>query len=230
MKDILLAIKKANRNFLPLLQAHFLELFSIFLFCELFDQFFKATSQLATSQGIQNLPALFGRLTVSLLSLVLLTHWVPLRTYQYEKLWGPENLFNFAARHLKNFSLESFRALGMTLLFSLLLILPGFWKYLQFILVPYVVLCDPEYTNGKVDALQESKKLMTGLTPLIFVLFLLFLPVYYLIAQITEPYLITQTPIPWLLSFLGQSLGAYYFNLLLFELYRVRKTGLNNRA
>ncbi len=52
--------------------------------------------------------------------------------------------------------IENLRAWGSTFLWSLLLILPGLYKWLSYSLVPYVVLFSKKYSEGQVDALEFS--------------------------------------------------------------------------
>jgi len=52
--------------------------------------------------------------------------------------------------------IENLRAWGSTFLWSLLLILPGLYKWLSYSLVPYVVLFSKKYSEGQADALELS--------------------------------------------------------------------------
>lgn len=70
---------------------------------------------------------------------------------------------------------ESFRAIGITVLWSFVLILPGLYKFLQFVLVSPICLLNSQYQLGKVDALSLSAKLSRGHLLKIFGLALVFL-------------------------------------------------------
>jgi hypothetical protein len=52
---------------------------------------------------------------------------------------------------------EQTRALGKILLWSLVLLLPGFYKFLQTLFIGPVVLLDPQYENNQSDALLQSR-------------------------------------------------------------------------
>ena len=172
--------------------------------------------------GYQNLGVPMGRLTVSLLLFVLMTMLIPLRDMQDNHNHPPMGLWTFSMLHLKSFTLESLRSLGWVLLFLPLLIIPGLIKYLQYLFVPYVVLCDPKYQAGEVDALAQSARLMKGLVPIFLIFLFLSVPLIMWTGQFTEPILATKEPLKWLMSFAMVSTLSLYFNLLLYRLYRVR--------
>lgn len=71
------------------------------------------------------------------------------------KPWG--NLLAFFRNFLKQIFIETLRAWGKVLLWSLLFIIPGIWKYLELCLVPFVVTSSEAYAEGKLDALQASR-------------------------------------------------------------------------
>lgn len=60
---------------------------------------------------------------------------------------------------------ESIRVLTRVLLWMLALIIPAFFVYIRYILMPYVVFFDPDYHEGKVDALERARTLTKGLMP-----------------------------------------------------------------
>jgi hypothetical protein len=68
----------------------------------------------------------------------------------------------FAESYLGSFLAEYLRALANVLLFGLLLLLPGFYKYCRLIFVPYITLFAKPYRAGKMDALALSADLTRG--------------------------------------------------------------------
>ncbi|MFP5519475.1 MAG: hypothetical protein ACLGGX_06200 [Bdellovibrionia bacterium] len=74
----------------------------------------------------------------------------------------------------QQFLIESLRSWGKVILYSLFLLLPGFWKYSQLIFVPFVVFFSKNYAQGKVDALSESRKRFSQHRIKILVLIVLF--------------------------------------------------------
>ncbi|UOF02178.1 hypothetical protein [Bdellovibrio reynosensis] len=108
-----------------------------------------------------------------------------------------DDLEVFLKKHLNQMYIESLRAWGKTLLWSLLFILPGFWKYLQYSLVPFVVTSSQRYDLGKEDALQRSAEVVNkhwGKILGILFLFHLFIPM--MVTTLFDSYrLIWKTPV-----------------------------------
>lgn len=67
-----------------------------------------------------------------------------------------ESLHDFYGKYINQVFIETLRTWGKTLMWSLLFILPGIWKYLEYSLVPFVVTSSTRYDDGKIDALQAS--------------------------------------------------------------------------
>ncbi|GIL17885.1 MAG: hypothetical protein BroJett040_16360 [Oligoflexia bacterium] len=65
-------------------------------------------------------------------------------------------VLQFLGRNLNQLFIEEMRASGKALLWSIPLILPGVWKFIEFTFVPFVVIKDPDYALGKLDALRTS--------------------------------------------------------------------------
>lgn len=81
--------------------------------------------------------------------------------YALNTLTGWKNsLTDFLKKNLNQIYIESLRSWGKTLLWSLLLILPGFWKYIELSLVPFVVTSSAKYDEGKEDALKKSAEIV----------------------------------------------------------------------
>lgn len=68
------------------------------------------------------------------------------------------NLSHTWKQDLNLLFIEQFRAMGQVLLWSLLLIVPGLIRLAQLSLVPFVVLLDPKYKAGQLDALKTSTR------------------------------------------------------------------------
>jgi len=71
----------------------------------------------------------------------------------------PDGLNQYLVEKFPSLLIEEMRSWGQCLLFSLLLIIPGLFRLLQLLFVPFVVLFDPAYERGEVDALQKSSSL-----------------------------------------------------------------------
>lgn len=68
----------------------------------------------------------------------------------------------FDTPYLGSFLAEYLRMLAQILMWGLLLILPGFWRYMQLIFVPLVALFAREYRDEDADAMRLSERLARG--------------------------------------------------------------------
>lgn len=59
--------------------------------------------------------------------------------------------------NLNLIAIESLRAWGKMVVYSLFFILPGLWKYLQYQFIPWIVCFSKSYSRGEVDALKASE-------------------------------------------------------------------------
>ncbi len=71
-----------------------------------------------------------------------------------------QSLGPFLKKNLNQVYIENLRAWGKTLLWALLFILPGIWKYIQYTMVPLVVTSSQKYDSGAEDALAASSKIV----------------------------------------------------------------------
>lgn len=69
------------------------------------------------------------------------------------------NLFGHIQYYFKHLIIETVRSYGRIALWSLLLLLPGLYKYLRLSLVGYIVQFSEEYDSGAKDALEMSSEL-----------------------------------------------------------------------
>lgn len=70
-----------------------------------------------------------------------------------------KNVFAHWKKHWAQVFIEYFRATLRVLLWSLFLLLPGFYKYSRLAFVPLITQFDPEYLAGHRDALKTSEDL-----------------------------------------------------------------------
>jgi hypothetical protein len=68
----------------------------------------------------------------------------------------------FAAPYLSSFLAEYLRVLAQVLMWGLLLLIPGFFRYCQLIFVPFVTLFSKSYREGELDALKMSERIASG--------------------------------------------------------------------
>lgn len=72
-----------------------------------------------------------------------------------------DDVWTHFSKHLKHLVIEVLRGMG-SIAVGLLLIIPGLRRLFQYIFIPFVVQFDRDYQQGKVDALERSKQLVTG--------------------------------------------------------------------
>ncbi|MGZ3743396.1 MAG: hypothetical protein ACXWRE_06795 [Pseudobdellovibrionaceae bacterium] len=73
-----------------------------------------------------------------------------------------KGLWEYIQKHLNQMSIEVLRSWGKTLLWSLLFILPGLWKYLEYTMIPFVVTLSQAYERGEEDSLMASARVVRG--------------------------------------------------------------------
>lgn len=86
---------------------------------------------------------------VNLLFPLMISYWL-LVQFKKSHDWGEE---------FQQMVIEHMRAWGKIITWSLLLILPGLYKWLALTFVPYVVLFSKKYHAGEVDALKQSARI-----------------------------------------------------------------------
>lgn len=131
------------------------------------------------------------------------------------------SLSGFIDKHLNQLFIETLRAWGKTLLWSMVFLLPGIWKYLHYSLVPFVVAGSPLYREGRVDALQASTSIVSKHRVKvlgIFILFHLFIPI--VLSALFDAYrLIWKTPLASLLLSLLDTYLLIISTHLLFKIF-----------
>lgn len=207
----------------------FLPLFALVVLSSNIDQYLNLhiENALRDPNGAQNQVYFFGFLSIisSILFPVILT---AVALYSLNTLTGwTKSLGEFLGKNLNQIYIETLRSWGKTLLWSLLFILPGVWKFLEYSLVPLVVTSSQKYDEGKEDALKKSASIVRhnwGKILGVFLLFHLFIPV--ILSSFFDSYrLIWKTPVA---SLVLSALDTYLLLVsthILFNIYRseVRK-------
>lgn len=67
-----------------------------------------------------------------------------------------KGLFAYIAHYWNQMSIEILRSWGKTVMWCLVMVLPGLWKYVEYTMIPFVVTLSPRYDSGEVDALKAS--------------------------------------------------------------------------
>lgn len=155
----------------------------------------------------QMLLAMMGQVLTDLMVAGILIIVIPLRLHEIDNNKSPQSWFSFASQHIWPLTIESLRVITSVLLWSLLFIIPGIFRYTRLSLYPYVIYFDNDYKEGKKDVLTASNDLVRGVGLIIFLI--LVLPIV--------PYLISHDLIKNLTGILHlQSLfGVKIFNTLI---------------
>jgi hypothetical protein len=216
--------------FKHLIQTSLLALILTFLGCELLEHYFTILMKLSSEDQLMYLLSIVGQLSTALIEFLVLTLLVPLRVMEFESHTPPSSFWKFSKMHTKQLLVESIRALAVTLMWALLLVIPGIFKYLRFSFVSYVVVADPEYNIGNRDALEYSNELIKGFTIQIFLFLAVLFGLSMALDTLREKFPITQFPVQ------AVFIGACFFiinlyaNVLLFRVYQMRVKKLSERT
>ena len=177
---------------------------------------FQVEEALRNPQGMNSAVYLYGFLSLlcSLffpLILILLCLWAlrPSAPSMTERTtW--KQISHFFKHYMPQLIIETLRAWGKILLWSLLFILPGLVKYVAYVLVPFVVASSPRYDKGELDALETSKNLVKKhWWEILGLIFIFHLTIPLVLTVFFDEYrLFSQTPVASLFLSL---LDAYLF-------------------
>jgi len=106
-------------------------------------------------------------------------------------------LWDFVQVHMNQLGIEILRSWGKTLLWSLLFILPGIWKYFEYTMIPFIVTLSKRYERGEEDALKASSQMVRRNLPKVLAVFLIFHFIFpsILTVMFDDYRLVWQTPI-----------------------------------
>lgn len=202
----------------------FLPLFALVVLSSNIDQYLnlKMETALRDPLGVQTQVIYYGFFSIlsSVLFPVLL---VSIALYALNNLDSTtRTLQDFWDKYLNQMYIETLRAWGKTLQWTLLLIIPGIWKYVELSMVPFVVTSSQAYDEGRIDALKGSAQVVRRrwfVILAILVLFHLFIP--GVLTTVFDAYrLIWKTPLQ---SLLLSALDTYLLLVsthILFNIFR----------
>ncbi|MEK6772355.1 MAG: hypothetical protein AABY64_00315 [Bdellovibrionota bacterium] len=130
----------------------------------------------------------------------------------------------FAEKFASQSLIETLRAWGKCIVYSLLLIIPGLWKFLEYSFIPWIVCLHPSYDKGEIDALQTSTRFFRKVWVKMFFLMLLFVAIIPLVmTSLFEQYrLIWITPLPALgLHFIDTLIHILFFQCITLIFFRL---------
>ncbi len=165
LNDLMLkkAILLTSQAIVPLFKSSFGLLIPIGIISEGMKYYFSLAPQLAPRDSSLQMLSQIGDFTVSLTASFLLILLIPIRLDDWYHKRPFQKWLGIVQPNGWPLFVEGFRMTGQILLWSLLLIIPGIYKQIQYLFVPFVVLFDSEYKSGKVDALNKSAQLSKGI-------------------------------------------------------------------
>jgi len=128
------------------------------------------------------------------------------------------DIFGSFRNHFKYLTIESLRTILPVLLKSLLFIIPGILEYLRLSMVLFIVMLDPEYQAGKVDALDRSREITKGRLSFVF-LFLMLSAAFELFSTALQSQKLALSPFTYCGLFALSLAGTGYANVLFFCVY-----------
>ncbi|MCK6599574.1 MAG: hypothetical protein L6Q37_14510 [Bdellovibrionaceae bacterium] len=203
------------------LKQNLILLLFLFFVNSLFEQFLiqKLEQILKSQSNFQLQLFLYGGLNI--LSSILFPIAISILTLFFFK--NPSSLFfvHIRLRDIESLLIETLRSWGKTMWWGFLFILPGFYKFLSYSFVPFVVLLDNDYSLGKKEALAESSRIFKerwAISLLALIIFQLILPL--MLSSLLDSYRnFEDTPLPALLSSAIQGILSLWGFLLLMEIY-----------
>ncbi|WP_413587519.1 hypothetical protein [Bdellovibrio sp. HCB274] len=198
-------------------------LFVLLVLSSNIDQFLNQQVETALRDPMGAAPQVYWFGFLSIISSIIfpvLLITTALFAMQSEKI--SEGLSEFYGKYINQIFIETLRTWGKTLLWALLFILPGIWKFLEYSMVPFVVTSSRKYDEGQIDALSASAKVfrkhwfkITG----ILVLFHLFIPL--ILTSLFDSYrLLWKTPVASLILNLLDTYLLIISTQLLFNVFK----------
>lgn len=209
-------ISQANRFFWKVCKSNFF--FFIFLFfsqeflLQLFAQFNRiaqVTADFSTNALID-----FGFFAIDFLFSFIFLMSIPfLLAGEKGSLWQK------ARQNLNQICIEMLRGISSILRWSILFILPGLYRHLQYLFIPFIVFFSEGYARGEKDALEESKRLFNQAKWFLLAFSIIFTLLHSFIDQISAQKLYAESfLVPfWRLLYTAMSIYLYCF---LFAAYK----------
>lgn len=156
------AFALSNRSYVPLIKSSYGVLLPLWILSELLNQYFDFCIKVAQRGGIDQIIAQLGQLATSITVSFVLILLLPIRLHDWQNKRPYQEWAKIVSQHSWPLFVEGLRMTGHILMWAILFVVPGLYKQIRYIFVPFVVLFDPEYKNGKVDALSQSSELTKG--------------------------------------------------------------------
>jgi len=214
-------MQHARKKFFPLIKnswGFLLSLWILISICTMyFEEMLKLDPQRATSVGIL---ATVGLIMTSILESFALMNILPFRLDELERHLHPRPLGPLIKKSVGPLTLEGIRVAANVLLWILVFVIPGVIKQIRYSFFPFIVLLNPDYARGDIDALKESERRVKGHTwTLFFVLAISFLFDAGLEFMTYSSTWLNQFPFRILILLVSMGIGIFT-TCLLFEFYK----------
>ena len=157
------AARQSAHYYKPFVVSSLGVLIPLWILSELADQYFALGAKLAERGSPEQWMAQLWQLCTAVVVSFVLILLLPVRMDDLIKGRKPlRSWVKVANQQGWPLFVEGLRMTAYVILWSLLLILPGIYKQIRYLFVPFVVLLDPQYQQGKVDALERSSLLTVG--------------------------------------------------------------------
>jgi len=150
------ALKKSLKQWPKLIKSNWLVLFGIVMLVQVQSQFFLYFSQAFKFDQAVSLICQLGLSFSSLVESIFLIMLVPLRIMEMESQSPPRKFMEFFEALIGPLTVEGLRMTAMTLLWSILFVIPGLYFSVRWYFLPFVVMFNPDYAKGEVDCLKRS--------------------------------------------------------------------------
>lgn len=197
----------------------------------LLNQYFLSMLAIQNQLGMTQAALLprVGLFCTTLLESFFLSLLIPIRMEEHLAGRPSAPFMQVMNEHGKPLLIESIRVMASVLLWCLALIIPGIFKNVRYLFVPFVVLFDKDYQAGNCDALKKSNDLVKGLTlPLTF-LFFAWIVAGYLVDAIRQRYSLIESPLVVIVGSIGTIALNAFVCCWLFALYSERISRINEK-
>ena len=189
---------------------------AIFVASESTSQYFKNLQRIHQTDLSSNFQLVsdLGLLLTTMVFETLLLLLIP--TIIHYKVKGKDlSLWDHFRTTTSPLGIEMLRVIARVIRWGVLFILPGIYKHFRYYLVPYVVMFSEDYQQGKVDALDESERLLKGFATPFFLFIAGEMLLQYLVFSKTDNAIFSQQPVVTVLAGMAKLL----YNLFVYTVF-----------
>lgn len=168
------ALKETSCSYFPVLKQAWLPILFLHLSSAALSQYFEYSAYILRIRGREDILLISLTAALELITTTLFsTLWIlliataarslhPHTPTEHEEPQPSPPFFRLVTRHLNQLLIEQLRGVAAVIWRIPLLILPALFEFVRLLLIPFVVIFDRRYSEGKIDALQTSRELARG--------------------------------------------------------------------